>query len=500
MTNIDALYKELLPIFGEERISIDEAVLQSYASDTATAPGAAVAPPIVVLPQDVEEVRQALMVCNKNKQPVICMSRGSNGSGLAVPYRGEVMFDLRLMNKIIEINEDAAYAIIEPGVTFDELSYAARKHNFNIQLPTATGGGSPLANYLMRPPGNLAAKWDPDPVLGIEFVTPTGEVVRTGSAAFGEKPISWRNRYGPFPDLTGLFGCSYGIFGIVTKAAVKLFDKGETTRVVFTKWDSFPPVLDYMKRIVRRNVADSCTFWNWVWNYFHELMYSKSPAMTNDVLESVMRQDQKNPPPGMPFGINSARLSGYKEVVDAQEKVCMELAEELGGQYMSHDEMKEKLPGSFDYLNQYFGDSIHIKPGEETTLRIIMWLSGLLVTVEPKQMLELEKFMWKFAEENAKPPHMFRVLPFREGREFIITFVILIKESLEKEKDYMLKLRSEYAELYKKLLEENGAIQFRFRGDPSYFALTGQYGKLMKRIKDSIDPNGIMHPSINMFE
>jgi FAD/FMN-containing dehydrogenase len=500
MSNIDDLYKQLLTFMPEDRVTQDEAVRNSYAADISSAPGTAGLPPIVVLPENTEEVREILKACNSHKVGVVAMGRGSNIAGIAVPHRNEVMVDMRLMNRIIEINEDSAYAVIEPGVTFHQLALAVKPYNFVVHHPTATGGGSPLANYLMHPPGNLAAKWDPDPLLSIEFVTPTGEVVRTGSAAFGDEPKSWRSRFGPLPDLTGLFGCSYGIFGLVTKGAVKLFDQGEASRVVFTAWDSFPPVLEYMKRIVRRNVADSCTFWNWVWNCFHELMYSKSPAVTKEVMEMVMRDDMKTPPDGMPFGINSARLSGYAEVVDAQERTCRKLAEELGGRYVEREEFKDRMPGSYDYLTQYFGDGRHIKPGEEGTMRVAMWLPGFLVTGEPKRMLELEEFMWKFGREHAKPPHMFRVLPYHEGREFFFAFVILISETLAKEKEYMTNLRAQYAEMYNRFAKEKGILQLRFRRDPSYFELTGEYGKVLKRIKDTVDPNGIMHPSMNIFD
>ncbi|GAI04926.1 unnamed protein product, partial [marine sediment metagenome] len=315
MSDVDSLYNELLSTFPEERVSRDEAILNSYAADSASLSGVATLPALVVLPKTTDEVKSLLVAANRFKVPVVPMSRGSNIAGLAVPHKGEVVVDLRLMNKIIEINTDAAYAVVEPGVTHHQLSLAASKKGFINHLPTATGGGSSVANYLMRPSGNLSAKWDPDPVLALEVVTPGGDIIRTGSASFGAT-AGWRARYGPFPDLTGLFACSYGTLGIVTKMSVKLFDRGEEERLLITKFDSFPPALEYMKLIVRRNLADSVTFWTWVWNMFHELMVSK----TTEPPKEMMKEDQRTPPPGIPFGIASARLSGYKDVVDAQEK------------------------------------------------------------------------------------------------------------------------------------------------------------------------------------
>jgi len=493
VSDVDLLYNELLSTFPEERVSRDEAILTSYATDLSSPPGVATLPALVVLPKTTDEVKSLLVAANRFKVPVVPMSRGSNIAGLAVPHKGEVVVDLRLMNKIIEINSDAAYAVVEPGVTHHQLSLAASKKGLINHLPTATGGGSPVANYLMRPSGNLSAKWDPDPVLALEVVTPGGDIIRTGSASFGT--AGWRARYGPFPDLTGLFACSYGTLGIVTKMSVKLFDRGEEERLLITKFDSFPPALEYMKLIVRRNLADSVTFWNWVWNLFHELMVSKSQKLP----EGLMKEDQRTPPPGMPFGIASARLSGYKEVVDAQEKTCIRLARELGGDYMPPEEIKAMHPGTWAYLNSYFVEGIHLKPGEESTMRAALWLPGWLINAEPSGILKLEEEMWDFARREAKPPYMFRVLPFNHAREFFFAFVILIVGSLEEEKDYMLHLRSAYATLYHELLAKHGAIMFRFRQDPSFLALSGPYGELLRKIKNLVDPNNIMHPGVNLF-
>ena len=277
--------------------------------------------------------------------------------------------------------------------------------------------------------------------------------------------------------------------------AVKLYDRGEKERLLITKFDSFPPALEYMKLIVRRNLADSVTFWNWVWNLFHELMVSKSQELPAE----MFKEDQRTPPPGMPFGIASARLSGYEEVVGVQEKICIRLAKELGGDLMPLEEVKATHPGTWLYLHSYFVDGVHLKPGEESTMRSALWLPGWLVNAEPSGILELEKEMWEFAKKEAKPPYMFRVLPFCHAREFFFAFVILITGSLEKERDYMLHLKEAYAALYHTLLTKHGAVMFRFRQDPTFLALTGPYGELLRKIKNTVDPNNIMHPGVNLF-
>jgi len=401
--------------------------------------------------------------------------------------------DLRLMNKIIEINEDAAYAVIEPGVTFHDLDRALKGKGFFYHLPTAAGGSSPLANYLMRPSGNFSAKWDPDPLLSLEVVTPKAGIVKTGSACF--ETAGWRSRYQCFPDLTGLFGNSYGTLGIVTKGSIKLFDRGEEERLLLMTFDSTPPAMEYMKRIVRRNLAESVTFWTWGWNMLHEMILSKSNSMP----DVMLKKDQRTPPPGMSFGIASARLSGYKKVVDAQQDVCIKIARELGGDYLDNAEAKEKHPGCYHYLHSYFVKGVHPKPGEESQIRAGLHLPGCLLTAEPSKILKIEEFMWDLAQREFKPPYFHRILPFSHGREFFLAFVVYMTGSLITEKPYMMHLKSIYGKLYRDLLRKHGGVMFRYRKDPTFFGMTGTYGSLLRNIKEMVDPNNIMNPGVLLF-
>lgn len=487
------LYRMLASVFPRDRISNDEAVLAGYGADSSTPPGSAALPDIVVLPKTPEEVKHLLEIADRKRVPITPQARGSNIAGMAVPLQGGIIADLRLMNRILEINKQASYALIEPGVTFHELSRELGRQGFFCHLPTASGGGSPLANYLMRPSGNLAARWDPDPLLALEVVTPQAGIIKTGSASF--ETAGWRSRYNCFPDLTGLFANSYGTLGIVTKAAVKIFDRGEEERLVLTAFDSLSPAVEYMKRIVRRNVAESVTFWTWGWNMFHEMMLSKSEKIP----DVMLKPDQKTPPPGMPFGMASARLSGYREVVDAQENTCIRIAGDLGGKHLPNSKAMEKYPGCYQYLHSYFVKGIHPKHGEESQIRAGLHLPGCLITAEPEKLPEIEEFMWELAQKEFKPPYFYRVLPHSHAREFFFAFVVYVTGSLIEEKPYLQHLKGIYSELYRDLLRKYGAVMFRYRKDPTFFNLTGSYAEFLRRIKRMVDPNNIMNPGMLLF-
>jgi FAD/FMN-containing dehydrogenase len=364
---------------------------------------------------------------------------------------------------------------------------------FFCHLPTAAGGSSALANYMMRPSGNFTARWDPDPLLSLEVVTPGQGVIRTGSASF--ENAGWRARYQCLPDLTGLFANSFGTLGVVTKGSIKIFDRGETDQVLLARFDDLDSAAQYMKLIVRRQLAESVTFWTWGWNLFHEMMLSKDIQIP----EKMLKPDQKTPPKGIPFGIASARLSGYKEIVAAQVDRCGRIARELGGDLMDMDKAVKIHPGCTKYLDSYFGKGIHIKPGEESQIRAGLHLSGCLVTVPPENVTALEAYMWDLAEKEFEPPYFYRVLPYSHAREFFFAFVVYVRGSLEDRKDYLRHIKSIYHQLYIDLRNKFGAVMFRFRKYPEFLSYTGGYGSLLKDIKKQIDPYNIMNPGMLIF-
>ena len=73
-----------------------------------------------VAPQSVEEIQALLKIAREFKIPLWPISRGKNfGYGGSAPcMRGTMMLDLVRMNRILEVNEELGYAVLEPGVNF----------------------------------------------------------------------------------------------------------------------------------------------------------------------------------------------------------------------------------------------------------------------------------------------------------------------------------------------------------------------------------------------
>lgn len=139
-----------------------------------------------VRPSNVEEVQAVVRLANLHNVPLWTVSRGKNlGYGGAAPVDdGAVVLDLHRMNKIIEINGETAYAVVEPGVTFFDLYNEIQARGFDLwpSVP-ALGWGSVLGNTLERGFGYTPNGEHSQNQCGMEVVLPTGELLRTGFGA-----------------------------------------------------------------------------------------------------------------------------------------------------------------------------------------------------------------------------------------------------------------------------------------------------------------------------
>ncbi|MEM3526000.1 MAG: FAD-binding oxidoreductase, partial [Candidatus Jordarchaeaceae archaeon] len=72
---------------------------------------------VIVRPKDVEEVRQVLMLANENKIPVTPVAGGLSG-GFASPITtpSGILLDTSRMDRILEVDTDCRYMVVEPGV------------------------------------------------------------------------------------------------------------------------------------------------------------------------------------------------------------------------------------------------------------------------------------------------------------------------------------------------------------------------------------------------
>ncbi len=228
MTLRKDIYGEFENAIGPENISDDPAVLMSYTYQPFGCKKGVWAdfpPAAVLMPGSAEEVIAIVKICNRHRIVFKAMSTGWGIHNLP-GVEGAVSLDLRRMNRILEIDEKNMYAVVEPHVICAQLQVEAMRKGLNCHIIGAGANTSVLASATSVAgygPDGLSMGHSGRNLLGVEWVLPTGDVLRLGSPATGS---GWFCGDGPGPSLRGImrgWEGAWGGLGVFTKCAVKLF-------------------------------------------------------------------------------------------------------------------------------------------------------------------------------------------------------------------------------------------------------------------------------------
>ncbi|HJS50366.1 MAG TPA: FAD-linked oxidase C-terminal domain-containing protein [Pyrinomonadaceae bacterium] len=221
--------EKLRAIVGEENVVIDPDRVEPYGADAVKEK---FPPEAVVFPESTAEMVAILKLANEYLFPVTARGGGVGYTGGAVPVDGGIVIGTDRMKKIIEINVDDLYAICQPGLTTFELQQAVAETGLIFAPDPASYKDSFIGGNIaenaggMRTPKYGVTKHH---VLGLEVVTATGQVIRTGGKTV-------KNVVGF--DLTGLMCGSEGMLGIITEATLKLLPMPEATSTVRANFHS----------------------------------------------------------------------------------------------------------------------------------------------------------------------------------------------------------------------------------------------------------------------
>jgi len=181
-----------------------------------------------VAPASTSEVQEVVKIANAYKVPIWPLSTGKNLAygGAAPREQGGIMLDLKRMNKIIEVDEDLAYAVVEPGVSFFDMYNYLQKNNHKLWMSVpGPGWGSLIGNGLERGVGYGYYSDHFGSSCGMEVVLPDGDLLRTGMGAM-KNNSSWHLfNYGFGASVDSLFTQSN--YGIVTRMGRNLLPEPE---------------------------------------------------------------------------------------------------------------------------------------------------------------------------------------------------------------------------------------------------------------------------------
>lgn len=220
----DAAILQYMAIVGHEQVLQGDALTEYIDPyEVREAEGKRKMPSAAVRPKNIEELKKVLKVSNEYSIPMWTFSRGKNlGYGGPAPrVNGSIALDLHRMNKIIEVNGEFSYAVVEPGVTFTDLHEYCVKHKLKV-MPSvpSLGWGSVIGNTVDRGTGFTPTATHHQHICGLEAMLADGDLVRTGQFAISGSPSAHLSKFTFGPSIEGLFLQSN--LGIVTKLGIWL--------------------------------------------------------------------------------------------------------------------------------------------------------------------------------------------------------------------------------------------------------------------------------------
>jgi len=218
-------------------------------------------PDCVVMPSSTEEVQEILRLASREQIPVVPMGGGLVLSGLSVPLKGGIVLDMKRMNRILEINEKSHYAVVEGGTSQGMLDAYLKKNfpHLKHSLPDAPPAATIAGNIAIHGSGHLSQSqggFHSEMVTGLEVVLSNGDVVKLGSCS--TVPY-WFSR-APLPDLVGLFLGWNGTTGVITKVGIKLYPRPKLHDVLVYMTEDIDLAPEVLTRVINTETAEDINY------------------------------------------------------------------------------------------------------------------------------------------------------------------------------------------------------------------------------------------------
>ncbi len=241
------LVEQLVEVVGAGNVLTGTQVHDDYTHDEALT-ATPVVPLAVVTPGCTDEVVGILSVADRTGTPVMARGSGTGLSGASVPRPDGILVSFERMDRILEIDTENHVAVVQPGVTLEELDAVTARHGLVYPVFPGESSASLGGNVATNAGGMRAIKYGVTrhQVLALEAVLATGEVIRTGGR-FVKSSTGY--------DLTQLIVGSEGTLALVTEATLKLYPRAAHAATVLVPFASLAEVATSVPRIMASGAA-----------------------------------------------------------------------------------------------------------------------------------------------------------------------------------------------------------------------------------------------------
>jgi glycolate oxidase len=232
--------------FGTENVRSGDDLAPDYGHDESLK-AEPVMPALVFTPTDSTQISAAIRLASEMGVPVTARGAGTGLSGACLPSPNGLVVSFERMTSIREIDVNGHVAVVEPGVTLAELDTQTAEHGLVYPVFPGTNAASIGGNIATNAGGMRAVKYGVTRrhVLGVEAVTGTGNIIRTGGR-FVKSSTGY--------DLTQLLIGSEGTLALVTEATLQLQPRLSETASILAPFATIDEVSAVVPRIVASGI------------------------------------------------------------------------------------------------------------------------------------------------------------------------------------------------------------------------------------------------------
>ncbi len=408
---------------------------------------------VVVRPGSVEEVSRIAALATAEAIPLVPYGGGTGVMGGVLPVAGGVVVDVKRLNRILEISPRDMTATVEPGVVLQDLADALAEHDLMIghdpySVPIATVAGTISTNGV----GYRASAFGPmgQQVVALQVVLPDGRILDSRSVP----------KYSSAPNFNHLFIGGEGVFGIITRATIKVFRIPEAQVFATAAFDTFDQGFDAAAEMKALDL--------------HPTLLDLTEE--DDLVRMFLL------------------FEGYREGVEARHRRAMAICAQFGGRDIGPEDTLEYWEGRHDSGHRYKRNALG-RPREERWNR--QWgrsFDYLHMALPTSQVLEYRRRCQEMLADRG-----IRIVEYAIwSRPEFFSMMVVPEDTGGKEEDFRANLAEAVEEVLTLAQDLGGVMEYCHGvGMKLNHLLAREMGaghEVMRQIKEVLDPSNIMNP------
>jgi D-lactate dehydrogenase (cytochrome) len=448
---LNDILKKLKNRFGEQ-LTVNKTLLEHHGTDEGG--GATFAPDAVLFAHSTEDVSDAMKLCHQYRFPVVPFGSGTSIEGQIQALLGGLSIDLSQMNKILQVNTEDMDCKVQAGVTRLQLGHEISNTGLFFSVDPgadATFGGMAATGAS----GTNTVRYGTirENVRGLTVVMADGSIIQTGGRA---------RKSSAGYDLTHLFIGSEGTLGIITELTVKLHGTHEASSTAVCCFPTIKAAVNTVIHTIQCGIPVARV----------ELLDSTSIKSIN--------QYCKMDYPELPHLF--MEFHGSQSSVQEQAELVQELATEEGGESFEWATKTEDRNRILKARHDTYPAAVSSRPGcMPVTTDVCVPISRLAECIaETEKMIADSDLVWSILGHVGDGNYHLLILPDADKPEEIAEAKAINHKVIELALSMEGTCSGEHGIGMSK-------IKFLAKEHP-----TGVI--VMKQIKHSLDPLGILNP------